>query len=301
MKEKEIFIFGSTGQLGGELIEARATRSQWKVRPWSHEEIDVTDSVALKNAIGVSRPWAVVNCTAYNQVDAAQNEPEKAFAVNAAAVASLAGICRCLNIYLVHFGTDFVFDGKSSRPYREEDPAIPLNIYGLSKLAGEQALRILHPRHCIIRTCGLYGPHRSRNSKRNFVDAILSQAQQNTPIQVRNDLILSPTYAPELAEATCQLMEREALGTFHAANTGQCSWHEFAREILRQKNLRREVAPISGPAISNTVPRPPYAVLDISKLNRLGIRSMSSWQDALAAYLAGQEKGSAHGNKQSVS
>ena len=294
MKEKVIFIFGSTGQLGNELIQACATRSQWKIRPWSHPELDVTDAARLRDAIEGDRPWAVINCTAYNQVEAAQDEPQSAFAINAGAPASLARICQRLDIFLVHFSTDYVFDGKSNRPYREDDPPNPLNVYGLSKFAGEQAVRLQHPRHCIVRTCGLYGPNRSRSSKRNFVDAILEKARRNEPIEVRNDLMLSPTYAPELAEAACQLIEREEVGTFHATNTGQCSWHEFACEILKQEGIQREVVPITGPLTPNATPRPRYVVFDTSKLVRLGIRCLSSWQTTLGHYLARRKKDLTH-------
>lgn len=291
MKEKMIFILGATGQLGSEMARLYASRPKGKIRPLTHLDLDVTDTGKMKDLIERERPWAIANCTAYNHVDAAQEEPEKAFAVNAAAVAVMAAICSHLGIYLIHFSTDYVFDGKKGGPYREEDPLTPLNLYGLSKLAGEQAVRIRHPqRHCIIRTCGLYGLRRSPTGKRNFVEAILTQASGDEILRVRNDLVLSPTYARELAEAADQLIEREALGTFHAANTGSCSWFEFAREILKQEGIQKRLEPTLIPsAPPSGTPRPVQSVLDISKLQNLGIHAMSSWQEALSKYLAARK------------
>lgn len=280
---------GAGGQLGCELTHQCQSHSQWQIHALSHREIEITHAQAVRKIIEELHPWTVLNCTAYNQVDAAEDDPILAFTINSGAVALLARICHEVNSLLVHFGTDYVFDGKINHPYQETDPAAPLNIYGLSKLAGEQALRLLHPRHCIIRTCGLYGRYRSPHTKPNFVETILAKIQNNHPLQVRHDLVCTPTSASELAAVVCQLLEREAIGTFHATNSGLCSWYEFASEILKNLKSNRTIIPITAPV--ERAQRPAYSVLDTSKLTATGIRPMSSWQEALATYLNQRSSG----------
>lgn len=286
MRTPSVLILGSTGQLGAELTRACGANSAWRVSALSHREIEITDPVAVKEAVNRLRPGTVINCTAFNWVDAAEEDPRPAFAVNAAAVASLARICRQTDCLLLHFSTDYVFDGKKDHPYSEEDPPAPLNLYGLSKLAGEQAIRLQGTRHCIIRTCGLYGCSRSPKAKSNFVETILSRAQAGDPLRVRSDLVCTPTAAADLAKTVCQLLEREATGTFHVTNSNQCSWHEFAGEILRLRGIEVPVAAVSAPPTEGvTAARPRYAVLDTAKLVSLGLRPPASWREALARYL----------------
>ncbi len=285
MQKRRILILGAGGQLGCELTHQCQSHSQWQVHALSHREIEITDAQAVRKMIQALCPWAILNCTAHNQVDVAEADPIPAFAINSGAVALLANICHETNSLLVHFSTDYIFDGKTNRPYQEDDPPAPLNIYGLSKLAGEQAIRLLHPRHCIIRTCGLYGRYRSPRTKLNFVETLLTKIQNNHPLHVRRDLVCTPTAASELAEVVCQLLEQEAVGTFHATNSGHCSWHEFASEILKCQGLRREIIPMPTPAKNKVAQRPAYSVLNTSKLTATGVRPMSPWQEALAAYL----------------
>ncbi len=285
MPSEPILIFGSTGQLGGELVTACEAAGRWKVHALSHGELEICDTVAVRTAIEALRPWAVLNATADNRVAAAETDPASAFSVNTIAVASLARACQKTNCLLVHFSTDYVFDGKSARPYEETDAPAPLNLYGLSKFTGEEAIRLIHPRHCILRTCGLYGRHRSPRAKPNFVDTILEKAAGNQPLQVRSDLTCTPTSASELAGVVCRLLEKEAVGTFHATNRGSCTWHEFACEILRQRGIHREVLPLASDTNPDGVCRPTWSVLSGNKLAATRIHSMSFWQEALASYL----------------
>lgn len=237
------------------------------------------------------RPWAVVNCAAFNGVDAAEMNPAAAFALNTSSPAWLAHECRELDSLLVHFSTDYVFDGASDRAYLESDPACPLNIYGLSKFAGEQAVRVLHPRHCLVRTCGLYGHSRNPNAKLNFVEAILQSAARDTRIEVRSDLVCTPTAASEVAEVVGQLIDREVVGVFHVTNSGWCSWYEFAQEILSLAGISREVFPVTSDTGTR---RPHWSVLSSAKLGASGIHPPSDWKDALANYFRQRENGPTH-------
>lgn len=289
MRQRTVLILGSSGQLGGELRRVFGARSQWNVRALSHEDIELTDAPAVHTLLRNVQPWAVVNCAAYNGVEAAETNPAAAFAINTSGVASLAHECRALDCLLVHFSTDYVFDGYTDRPYVEADPPAPLNIYGLSKLAGEQAVRLLHPRHCLVRTCGLYGRTRSPNAKLNFVEAILLTAGRGKPLEVRSDLVCTPTSASELAEVVAQLVEREMVGTFNVTNTGWCSWYQFAQEILLQEAISRQVVPV--PTAVEGARRPRWSVLSAAKLEASGVRLLSPWQEALADYLRHRKHG----------
>jgi dTDP-4-dehydrorhamnose reductase len=281
---QRILILGATGQLGSELMRVCGARAGWNAKGLSHADLEVTDPRALHAVMESFRPQALINCTAYNQVEAAENDPLPAFATNTAAVANLAQACREMDCLLVHFSSDYVFDGKLDRPYREDDPAHPLSIYGLSKLSGEQAVRVLLPRHCILRTCGIYGHARSPGGKLNFVETILGKARRGEPLMVRDDLVCTPTSAWELADAVGQLLEGEAVGTYHATNAGSCTWLEFSQEILRLAGVTRAVDPLQVSSTPRLAGRPRNSVLATEKLASLGVK-MSSWRVALADYI----------------
>ncbi len=286
MAKRRFLVLGATGQLGGALCELAAKQPYWEVRGLSHADLEIRDATAVRGAIAAFRPWVVLNATAWNHVEAAEADPGSAFSVNAAAVAVLARVCRETHAFFVHFSTDYVFDGRLARPYREDDSTGPVNLYGLSKLAGEEAIRLITPRHCIFRTCGLYGGRRSPRAKPNFVEAILARAARGEPLKVRSDLVCTPTSAPELAEKVLQALQMELVGTFHATNRGHCTWHEFAAEIVRSRGLRAEVTPIAGDENREGARRPAWSVLDPAALAAAGVRPMSPWQEALAAHLA---------------
>ena len=213
-----LMVLGAAGQLGAEI--AIAARETWHVRPFTRADLDITDTPAIRATIDAIRPDAVVNATAYNHVEACESDPAPAFAINCTTVAALGLACRDIGCHIVHFSTDYVFDGLSDRPYREDDPAHPVNLYGMSKLAGEGALQLTGARACILRTCGLYGHHRSPSAKKNFVDQIIDQARAGGPLRVRADLVCTPTSAAELASVTLSLLERQITGIFHTTNQG---------------------------------------------------------------------------------
>ena len=284
MADRILMVLGAAGQLGAELV--LSARGSWRVRPFTRADLDITDADAVRAAIKAVGPEAVVNATAYNHVEACETDPSPAFATNTAAAASLGLACRDAGCHLVHFSTDYVFDGRADRPYREDDPPHPINLYGLSKLAGEWALQLAGVRACILRTCGLYGHHRSPTAKKNFVDQIAEQARADAPIRVRADLVCTPTSAKGLARLALEVLERQLTGIFHATNQGSCSWHEFAVEILRQIGVSREIESLRPSPAPDKARRPAYSVLDSSALQRAGVPPLPHWRDALADYLA---------------
>jgi dTDP-4-dehydrorhamnose reductase len=230
---------------------------------------------------------AVINAAAYTQVDRAESDAEACFRVNAEAVETLASICRERDCPLMQISTDHVFgaDARVRRPFRETDEPGPVNVYGRSKLAGEQAARKLG-KHFIVRTCGLYidspsGPHRGRN----FVDTMLVLSRERKRLQIVNDQTCTPSYVPHVAAAILRLLECDQFGTFHVTNRGTATWFDFAEELFRQAGIPMALEPISSAQYGAQAPRPPYSVLDTSKFATLGICDLPEWQDGLRCYL----------------
>src|SRR5580700_6175179 len=200
-------VFGASGQLGVELVRELKSR-HYDVAAWDRSQADITDRAAVENAISSFEADVVLNAAAYNQVDVAEKEPQAAFLVNALAVRNLALACRQIDAKLVHFSTDYVFDGTANRPYVEEDPTHPLGAYAVSKLAGELYAQAYLDRLLIVRTCGVFGPAGLKTNRGNFVELMLRLAAGAQPIRVVEDHIASPTYAPLLAARTIDLAEQ---------------------------------------------------------------------------------------------
>jgi dTDP-4-dehydrorhamnose reductase len=277
-------VLGAPGQLGRDLVPGLPG----EVIPLGRADVDLTDAVALRTRLTDSRPDVVVNCAAYNFVDKAESEPESAFAVNAWAVRNLAGVCRDLDCTLVHFSTDYVFglDRARSTPLTEDDPPGPVSVYGLSKLAGEYLVRSTCPKHVIIRTCGLYGVWGSGGKGGNFVETMLRVAGQGKPLRVVDDQRCTPSFTADVATAAVTLIQSGALGLFQVTNAGDCTWYEFAREILRASGMSAELTPITSSEFGAAARRPGYSVLSNDKLNSVGVTRPRAWSEALAGYLA---------------
>lgn len=284
MGKRKILLLGSTGQLGSELFMRYSRRADVQLTALSHADLDLTDTHALEAAFGALSPAVVINCVAYNLVDGAESDPLSALTLNSTALVPLARLCRNAGILLVHFSTDYVFDGASTHPYVEESCSSPLNVYGLSKHSGEVLLRLLHPRVCVVRTCGVYGRRRSPRGKMNFIDAILTQARSGKTPRVFDDLRCTPTSAVDLAGVVEALVDLEAVGTFHATNSGDCSWFELASATLTAVGIRCGVIPVRFVRAPGMAERPRFTVLSNFKLQSVLNRPMASWQDALARY-----------------
>ncbi len=276
-------VLGSAGQLGRELARRLGDELAWA---GGRAELDVTDERAVAALVARVRPDVVFNATAYNRVDAAESEPERAFAVNARAPGALARAARDAGALLVHVSTDYVFDGASPRPYLEDDPAHPLSVYGASKLAGERQVLASGAETLVVRTSGVLARRGSAQKGGSFVDRILAQARAGKPLRVVADQVFAPTSARELAGALIALVRLGARGLCHVTNQGSCSWHELATAALAAAGLTRPVEAIAAAELGLPARRPAYSVLDTSRARALGLPPLRSWKDALAEIVA---------------
>lgn len=285
---KRVALFGSRGQLGVEL-KSEFTARGYEVACFDRSTVDITDAAAVERSIAGCDPAIVLNAAAYNQVDVAETEPLAAYQVNALAVRNLAVACRNIDAQLVHFSTDYVFDGQAGRAYREEDPTRPLGAYAVSKLAGELYARAYLDTPLIIRTSGVFGPGGMDTARGNFVELMLRLAAQNNPIRVVEDHVASPTYAPALAARTADLVELEtrgAEGIFHIGGGSPISWFHWAAKIFGAAGLNPPLKPTNEREFRTAARRPRYSALSNSKMEALGIAPMPSLDQAIREYLA---------------
>jgi len=278
-----LLVTGAEGMLGWE-IERAARRLvagvDWRVAAHPRDGLDITDLDAVRQAIGIVSPAVLINCAAWTDVDGCESNEIEALRVNGEAPGRLARICQEAGVVLVHFSTDYVFDGTATHPYTEDDPVHPVSAYGRSKLAGEVAIRETGAAHLILRTQWLYG---SRG--KNFVDTILLRAAAGEPLRVVNDQHGAPTYARELAAATLAAIAKGIRGTYHAANSGACTWYDVARAALALADMDPDaVTPVATAEIPRPARRPAWGVLDTIRLERAGVR-LSPWREALETYI----------------
>jgi dTDP-4-dehydrorhamnose reductase len=275
----KVLILGHKGMLGSELMER--LMSAHEVTGRDMDAFDLASENDCRRILAESSPEVVINAAAYTNVDGCEADRERCFSVNADGVRNIAVACRGKGITLVHFSTDYVFDGRKKTPYLEEDSPGPLNVYGASKLEGERFLQTFAERYLLIRTAWLYG---SRG--KNFVHTILQKASTVEALEVVDDQIGSPTYARDLANAVALLVEGGHLGVFHVTSRGRCSWFEFACKILAfTGNKEVDVRPIRSDEIARPALRPAWSVLSTRKFSAACGRFMPTWQIALRDYL----------------
>ncbi len=262
--------------LGRELVEACARGGRAALELGGRNALDVTNEMAVRRMMAEAAPGVVINATGYTDVDGAEADPAAADLLNRAGPGNLGRACRDAGAILVHYSTDYVFDGGSRRPYLVDDEARPINAYGRSKLAGEREIAASGCRFILLRTSWLFAPH-----GRNFVTTIADLASRRTFLDVVDDQRGRPTYAADLAEMTLLLLDKEAEGTLHAANEGECTWHELAAAVVEQAGLACEVRPCATSAHPRPAARPAYSVLDLSATIDL-IGRPRHWRDALA-------------------
>ena len=275
-----IVITGGRGMLARAVADSLAARGR-KVVAFDRNALDVTKESDVDQLFAAHKPTLLINCAAHTKVDLCEDEPEKADAINGHAVGLLACAARRAGTFLIHYSTDFVFDGTGTRPYRSDDPVGPLSAYGRSKLLGEQKLQAnAPPQWLIVRTSWLYG-----RGGASFPRTIVERGRQGAPLKVVGDQVGSPTYAPDLAEATLDLLDRGKTGIWHVCNSGCTNWFEFARAALDEFNVPSSVAPISTADWVATrpkqAPRPAYSVMDVEPFARAVGRPMRPWRDAL--------------------
>jgi dTDP-4-dehydrorhamnose reductase len=285
---KRVAIFGSRGQLGVELRQEFSSRG-YEVVCFDRAGVDITDKDAVEAAIGACKPAIVVNAAAYNQVDVAEKEPVAAFQGNALAVRNLGIACRNVDAQLVHFSTDYVFDGQAGRAYTEDDPPHPLGVYGVSKLAGEFYARAYLERPLIVRTSGVFGPGGLDTARGNFVELMLRMAAQNKPIRVVEDHMASPTYAPSLAARTVDLVDRSIQGIVHIGGGSPISWFDWAKKIFGAAKLNPPLKPTNEREFRTAAQRPKYSALSNKKMEALGLAPMPSLDQEIRMYLKARE------------
>jgi dTDP-4-dehydrorhamnose reductase len=276
---RRILILGAKGTLGSQLMKLYA-----EATGWDREDVDVLDWPSLTGRIeGLGFvPDAIVNCVAFNDVDGAEERPQQAAALNADFPGRLAGLARDLRIPLVHYSTNYVFDGAKGE-YSEADPPAPLSAYGRSKRRGEELVLESGGGHYVVRTAVIFGPKGASDlSKKSFVDIMLDVAAKRDTIQAVADEVNSVTYAPDLAEGTRGLLERRpAPGIYHVTNSGGASWFDMAQEIFRIAGKKVTVLPVPATNFPRKATRPARAILLNTKLP-----PVRPWQEALAEFLA---------------
>ena len=281
MKQKQrIVITGARGMLGTDIVHLFSR--QFECIPFGRQDLDITDPQSCISALKDVKPAIVINCAAFTKVDLCETEPENAFSVNAKGTGNLASACSKTGTLLVHIGTDYVFDGKGTRPYREGDTTGPINIYGASKLEGERAIESSGVTFLIVRTAWLYG-----KAGPNFVRTMLDLSHRQKILKVVNDQIGSPTYTADLAGGILDLVMRKAYGIVHLTNQGSCSWFELAREALRCSGMDPgRVVPVPTSQFARPARRPSYSVLDNSRFYSITGRRLRHWKDALREFLS---------------
>lgn len=277
MAEQQIVILGGRGMLGSELVRL-CQQKGLAVKAFDLPEFDITAKSQVKRAIGDCR--VIVNCAAYTNVEKAESESKAAYAVNAAAVALLGELAEKINAWVLHISTDFVFDGTNERPYVETDLPNPLNVYGKSKLAGEQLLVASGCRHCIIRVEWTYGPGGS-----NFVAKLVSQAKQGKPLKVVDDQIGSPTSVTEVAAAICSLLKKEPQGLFHFAADGYVSRFDMATFIFEKLGMSINMTPCKTDDFPSAATRPLNSCFDCGKIRPLLDEPIKPWQEPLELFV----------------
>lgn len=275
-----ILITGGNGQLGNEFREVSALYPYFNFIFTDVAELDITDALKVGQFFQENNFDAVINCAGYTAVDRAEQEPESAMLINRDAVVNLVQACKKYDAYLVHISTDYVFDGKLQRPYREDDRPNPASSYGRSKLAGEEAVMSCLEKGMIIRTSWLYSSFGN-----NFVKTILKKGAEKGKLDVVDDQTGCPTYARDLASTILQILPKalsiHQFEIYHFSGEGECSWYEFATAAIKLANIPCQVNPVTSAAYLQQAPRPQYSVMDKTKIKEHFGITIPEWRESL--------------------
>lgn len=274
-------VTGVKGQLGYDVMDELAKRGYEGVGV-DVEEMDITDAAAVDRVIKESKVDKVVHCAAWTAVDAAEDNIEMCRKVNALGTENIAKVCKELDIPMIYFSTDYVFDGEGTRPWEPDDPVVePLNVYGLTKYEGEQAVEKYLDKYYIVRIAWVFGV----NGK-NFIKTMLNLGKTHDTITVVNDQVGTPTYTYDLARLVVDMLEKEEYGKYHVTNEGgYISWYDFAKEIFSQAGMNVNVVPVSAEEYKAKAKRPSNSRMEKKKLEEHGFDRLPTWQDALSRYL----------------
>ena len=275
---KTVLVTGASGQLGKCLQKIAENDHSIDWLFMDSSEIDITSKCDISMCFGSKQIDYCINCAAYTNVEKAESEKEKAFSINAEAVKNLAEICKAHKTILIHISTDYVFDGKGNTKYKEEDITNPINVYGASKLKGEEYIKEIIGYYFIIRTSWLYSEY-----GHNFYKTILNKASEKSALNITTTQKGTPTNANHLAELLIKIMKEESVqyGLYNFSNAGETSWYDFAKEILKVSGNSDEIILNKDNSYKTIAARPEYSVLDKSKLKYNFQIEVSSWQDAL--------------------
>jgi dTDP-4-dehydrorhamnose reductase len=278
----KILLIGGEGQLGSDVFDLFREKGFLIVSP-SHGDLDITNYHQVSNWFQCIKPDVVINTAAFHDVIMCERDPQKAFAVNSFAIRNLAMEAKFFNSLLIHISTDYVFSGKSTVAYKEDDITEPLSVYGNSKLSGELFIRSILKKYYIIRTSGLYGSHICRGKgKPNFVNLMLKLAEEKGEVHIVDDEILTPTYTVDVANQILNMLRWAApSGIYHCTNAGWCSWYVFAEKIFDIAKKKVKMHRMN----SEDNLRPKYSVLKIEKLEKLKIDIMPCWTESLRKYI----------------
>ncbi len=286
-----VLLLGANGQLGSDILRVERSRlDELEVFPLYRRDLDVASLDDIPKVLASREFDALINCTSYHKTDEAENHATEAFAINAHAPQRMAAVCKARGAMFVHLSTDYVFDGRSRKPYVETDAPSPVNVYGASKLLGENlVLREYAEGSLIARVASLFGVAGSSGKGGNFVETMLRLAREKGEVRVVNDLRMSPTSTMDVARALLSLIhQRAAPGIYHIVNSGDATWFEFAQEIIHQAGIAARVVPITSQEYPALAARPAYSVLNNQKVAKL-IGLIPHWREALNRYLV--EKG----------
>ena len=275
----KVLVTGVRGQLGYDVVRELKKR-QIEAVGVDVEEMDITDPAQTETVIREAAPDAVIHCAAYTAVDAAEDNEELCREVNARGTENVARICGEMNIKMMYISTDYVFDGKGTRPWEPDDPRDPLNVYGQTKYEGELAVEKYVKKFFTVRIACVFGV----NGK-NFIKTMLNLGKTHDKLTVVNDQTGSPTYTYDLARLLADMIQTDKYGRYHATNEGICTWYEFACEIFRQAGIDVEVAPVTSDEYPSKAKRPENSRMSKKKLKENGFELLPSWQDALKRYL----------------
>jgi dTDP-4-dehydrorhamnose reductase len=282
----KIVILGAGGRLGAALL--REYRDKFDVTGFNHSQLDLSDLDAVRDKLENTSFEVLINAAGFTKVDLCETQPDRAFLINAEAPRLVAEICDKRDARLIHFSTDYVFDGEKREPYTEEDAAKPISIYGASKLAGEKNVLAVQNRNLVVRVSWVFGPDRP-----SFIDAMIQQARENDKLDAVADKFSTPTYTLDIAEMLPRVFARNSLGgILHFANAGQCSWQEYAQwavDCCRDAGLALKVKTIGARKLrdmANWVARRPiYSVLSTTKYTKLAGTSPRTWREAVSDYI----------------
>jgi dTDP-4-dehydrorhamnose reductase len=280
----KILLVGGSGQLGGDIARNNVAH---EIFAPSRDALDLERMADVGRLVTRFAPDLVLNCAAFHNVPQCEEQPEKAFRVNCIAVRDLARLCRQRDIAFVTFSSNYVFGGEQRKPYTEMCCPDPLQVYGISRLAGELAARSTAPDLAvIIRTCGLYGISGARSKGGNFVDSRVTDARAGGDLEVSCEQIVCPTSTDDLSAAVLRLIDHADFkpGIYHLVNEGECSWYEFTKAIYSELNCDANLRAVDRKGLSGEMRRPLYSVLENTRARSMGI-TLPPWRDALHRYM----------------